>query len=170
MLVDLLRSVLDLIWCVFLLAPGAVRLGPTLPSSVARSATSGGLGTAALRSGSLSSDLRSSDRRPRTCGPGLGPHPTRSGCPGTSSALEDVDCSYGGASFGAFLVSLLRVWLESGIPPTLSVVGVRSALSPPLRSEYVYSWCCSVSTRKYTKFNNARTNTASVGGKGVTMS
>ena len=44
-----------------------------------------------------------------------------------------MDCSYGGASFGAFLVSLLRVWLESGIPPTLSVVGVRSALSPPLR-------------------------------------
>ena len=48
-LVDLLRSVLDLIWCVFLLAPGAVRLGPTLPSSIARSATSGGLGTAAVK-------------------------------------------------------------------------------------------------------------------------
>ena len=48
MLVDFLRSVLDLIWCVSLLAPGAVRLGPTLPSSVARSATSGGIGTAAL--------------------------------------------------------------------------------------------------------------------------
>ena len=47
-LVDLLRSILDLIWCVFLLAPGAVRLGLTLPSSVARSVTSGGLGTAAL--------------------------------------------------------------------------------------------------------------------------
>ena len=47
-LVDLLRSVLDLIWCAFLLALGAVRLGPTLPSSVARSATSGGLRTAAL--------------------------------------------------------------------------------------------------------------------------
>ena len=30
-------------------------------------------------------------------------------------------------------MSLLRVWLESGIPPTLSVVGIRSALSPPLR-------------------------------------
>ena len=44
-----------------------------------------------------------------------------------------MDCSYGRASFGAFLVSLLRVWLESGIPPTLSVVGVRSALSPPLQ-------------------------------------
>ena len=43
-----------------------------------------------------------------------------------------MDCSYGGALFGAFLVSLLRVWLESGIPPTLSVVGVCSALSPPL--------------------------------------
>ena len=43
-----------------------------------------------------------------------------------------MDCSYGRASFGAFLVSLLRVWLESGIPPTLSVVGVCSALSPPL--------------------------------------
>ena len=47
-LIDLLQSVLDLIWCVSLLAPGAVRLGPTLPSSVARHATSGGLGTAAL--------------------------------------------------------------------------------------------------------------------------
>ena len=44
-----------------------------------------------------------------------------------------MDCSYGGASFGAFLVSLQQVWLESGIPPMLSVVGVRSALSPPLR-------------------------------------
>ena len=46
-----------------------------------------------------------------------------------------------------------RVWFGSGIPPTLSVVGIRSALSPPLRSssspvlrsEYVYSRCCSVS-------------------------
>ena len=47
-LVDLVRSILDLIWCVFLLAPGAVHLGLTLPSSVARSATSSGLGTAAL--------------------------------------------------------------------------------------------------------------------------
>ena len=94
MLVNLLRSVLDLIWCVFLLALGTVCLGLTLPSSVARSATSKGLGTAVLqvwtsgpcsystccrhhmnstpghsRSGSLSSDLRSSDHRPRTCRP-----------------------------------------------------------------------------------------------------
>ena len=93
-LIDLLQSVLDLIWCVFLLAPGAVHFGPTLPSSVARSTTSKGLGTAVLQvwtsgscsrstccqhhvnstlehscSGSLSSNLRSSNRRPRTCRP-----------------------------------------------------------------------------------------------------
>ena len=47
-LVDLLRSVLDLIWCVFLLAPGAVHIGLTLPSSVARSVTPEGLRIAAL--------------------------------------------------------------------------------------------------------------------------
>ena len=48
MLVDLLQSILDLIWFVFLLTLGAVRLGPTLLSSVARSVTSSGLRTAAL--------------------------------------------------------------------------------------------------------------------------
>ena len=47
-LVDLLQSILDLIWCVFLLTPGAVCLGLTLSSSVARSMTSKGLGTAVL--------------------------------------------------------------------------------------------------------------------------
>ena len=58
------------------------------------------------------------------------------GVPAPPPLSRNVDCSYGGASFGAFLVSLLRVWLESGIPPTLSVVGVRSAVSsaPVLRS------------------------------------
>ena len=54
------------------------------------------------------------------------------GVPAPPPLSRNVDCSYGRALFGAFLVSLLRVWLESGIPPTLSVVGVRSTLSPPL--------------------------------------
>ena len=98
MLVDLLRSILDLIWCVLLFAPGAVCPGLALSSNIARCATSGGLRTAALQvqtsgscsrstgcqhhmnstpehscSGSLSSDLRSSDHRPRTCRPSTRP-------------------------------------------------------------------------------------------------
>ena len=74
------------------------------------------------------------------------------GVPALPPLLRSMDCFYGGASFGAFLVSLLQIWLGSGIPLTLSVVGVCSALSPPfwssgplLRSEYAYSRCCSVS-------------------------
>ena len=93
-LVDLFRSILDLIWCVLLFSLDAVRHGLTLPCSIARCTTSKGLGTAALRvqtsgscsrstgcrhytnstlkhsrSGSLSSNLSSLDRRPQTCRP-----------------------------------------------------------------------------------------------------
>ena len=39
-LINLLWSILDLIWCVLLFAPGTVHLGPTLPSSIARRVTS----------------------------------------------------------------------------------------------------------------------------------
>ena len=45
-----------------------------------------------------------------------------------------MDCFYSGASFGTFLVSLLRIWLGSGIPLMLSVIGICSALSPLFHS------------------------------------
>ena len=42
--------------------------------------------------------------------------------------LRSVDCFYGGALFGVFLVSLLQIWPGSGIPPMLSVIQLVSTL------------------------------------------